>query len=215
MRVTPTFIDPGAGPNVSDERFLPREWLRRMRPPVVTTRTSAAAQPIRVTVLLLLHVRLGDLGVQVWFGVVPNLVTHVLLGTIFIKKLNKEIFPIKQRIFLIKSRAIPILDTSSADHRYFSSALQRPTRLGTKAVVFSKVSRPLIPRVRYVSPCGYRMKGMVYCPLPGLVTTYPRQSTIRKRQYLTSHGLMDNFSVTSLHVLVLNQSETERSSQST
>lgn len=64
--------------NLIDERFVPRDWIRSMRLPPVRTLTYEATHRIRVTGILLLYARIG-LRVCVWFGVVPDLVTRVLL----------------------------------------------------------------------------------------------------------------------------------------
>lgn len=83
-KTTPMVIYTGSEPNLIDKRFVPRDLLRSIRPPPVHTLTSSTSHPIRVSLILLLHVRLGYLRVRVWFRVDPNLVTRVLLGTNFI-----------------------------------------------------------------------------------------------------------------------------------
>lgn len=94
MLTTIIVIDTDAVPNLIDELFVPRKLLRTMRPPPVRTLSSFAAHPIRVTGILLLQICLGDLRFRVWFEVIPNLATRVLLGTTFI---NVDVAAILQR----------------------------------------------------------------------------------------------------------------------
>lgn len=58
---------------------------------------------------ILLHLNIGDLYVRVWFGVVKKRTGKVLLGTPFIEKFVKGIFPQDGFILPIHATTVPIL----------------------------------------------------------------------------------------------------------
>lgn len=47
----------------------------------------------------LLFVKIGELRIRVWFGVVENLAIYILLGTLFIDKYIREIFSSERNFF--------------------------------------------------------------------------------------------------------------------
>ena len=114
MVPTISVMDTGAGPNLVDKRILPPSWLDRIRPSPVANLSAAANQPIPVEGIVNLHVRLGDLCVRVWFGVVDNLVAPCILGTAFQDQYVRAILPMDRRIVPLHSRPVPILAAGSA-----------------------------------------------------------------------------------------------------
>lgn len=63
---------------------------------VSTKKNSAVKKPVKVLGTILLYVRIGDLHVKVWFGIVENLATGLLLGTLLINWFIHRIFPGKR-----------------------------------------------------------------------------------------------------------------------
>lgn len=99
LKTTSIVIYTGARYSFIDEKLLLRDWIRSMRPPLVRTLTFAAANPISVYAIFLLNVWIGELPVRVSFGVLPNLVTRVLLVNTLINKIIKGTFPIENVSF--------------------------------------------------------------------------------------------------------------------
>lgn len=70
---------------------------------------AAGRQAIFVIVIVLLHLYIGDLEVCAWFGAVEILAVSVLLGTSFIDRFIKVIFPGERKIVPHYSKPVAIL----------------------------------------------------------------------------------------------------------
>lgn len=74
----------GAGPNLVNKSFLHSTWMGRIERQHFLKMRSANRQPTSLGELIMFHLRIGDVRIQVWFGVVINLPVYVLLDTSFI-----------------------------------------------------------------------------------------------------------------------------------
>lgn len=70
--------------------------------------TAATKLAINVEGTILLHVRLGDLIVRTWFGVVANLAVPLRLGTSYIDRFVKGIFPQYRKVVPFHSQPVAI-----------------------------------------------------------------------------------------------------------
>lgn len=72
---------------------------------------TANGKVVSVEGIMHLYVRMGDLRVRSWFGVVENLVIDVLLGTSFMYRCIRRIFPSEQKIVSLHSRPLANIST--------------------------------------------------------------------------------------------------------
>jgi len=109
-------LDTGAGPNLINKDFLPPSWTDKIRPAQDPGLIAATRQAVSIEGVILLHVRVGELRVRVWFGVVSKLAVPALLGTSFIDSFIRAILPLDRKILPLHSPPVAILDsyTSSA-----------------------------------------------------------------------------------------------------
>lgn len=84
MKSVAAVLDTGAGQTLIDSRFIPSDWSNRIKMVRDPKLTGATSEKRNLTGFILLHIRLGDLRVRAWFGVVENFAVKVLLGTSFI-----------------------------------------------------------------------------------------------------------------------------------
>lgn len=70
---------------------------------------SASDRLVHVKGMIMRFVRLGTLHTRVHFGVVDSLAVPLLVGTSFIDRCFKAIFPIERVIFPIQSRPVPTI----------------------------------------------------------------------------------------------------------
>lgn len=77
---------------------------------------------MKVAKVILLQVRLGDLTVNIWLGVVEGLTLKVLLGMSLIEKLIKYTSPMDPVIEPVRSYLVPINDISADEEAAFQSA---------------------------------------------------------------------------------------------
>ena len=109
MVPTPILLDTGATINLIHYDFLPEEWKSKMRQYKGKTVRTANDGGIHILGVIKLRVQLGDLKVNVWFGVSRNLIQRVILGTPFYYRFIKGIFPQERKVVPIDSKPVPIL----------------------------------------------------------------------------------------------------------
>lgn len=73
--------------------------------------TAATKQTVQVEVVVLLHVRIGDHCVRIWFVSVSRLAVDLLLGTSVMEYFMKAILPKKRKIVPDSSRPVALLYT--------------------------------------------------------------------------------------------------------
>lgn len=74
-------VDTGAGPDLIRRSSLPSIWTNNIRAIKDPGMTGATKSNVIVDGVILIYVRLGDLRVKAWFGVVTLLTVPLLLGT--------------------------------------------------------------------------------------------------------------------------------------
>lgn len=60
MHQVTDILDTGVGPNLDIKAFIPTDWKRRMKLVHDPGLSAATNTPVRVDVILSLHVRIGD-----------------------------------------------------------------------------------------------------------------------------------------------------------
>lgn len=73
---------------------------------------------------ILLHSRFESVCVRVWYGVVPKLDVHMLLGISFIEKYFRFIFPFDRKV--VPSHSQPVAILSANHHRVLTSSQEAP-----------------------------------------------------------------------------------------
>lgn len=102
---------PGARPNLIWEEVLQPDWHGAFRVENQRSPQTATSQEVSIGDTVSLHVWIWDSRVRVFLGVVRNLAVFALLGTSFIDKFVKGIFPSKQKIVLYNSAPAETLAT--------------------------------------------------------------------------------------------------------
>jgi hypothetical protein len=115
MITTPVLVDTGATMNLIAAKFLPPEWRSKIRPYNGREVESANKTTLTILGLLPLYVRMGDLKVKVWFAVTQDLCARVLLGTPFIDRFIKGMFPPERKIVPQDSPPVQILAIDEPD----------------------------------------------------------------------------------------------------
>lgn len=83
----------GSGPNLIRKSSIPPILTYRIRAMKHPGLTAATNQSVSVDGVILLHVLLGELPVKVFFSVVTHLGVPLLLGTSFIDRFVRGIYP--------------------------------------------------------------------------------------------------------------------------
>lgn len=105
--------------------------------------TAAGRQEISVIENILLHVRIGDLQVRVFFGVVKSLALSVILWKSFIYRSIKGIFPGERKILRHQSKRVSIL-ASFADN-LISTVLEETANKVHSTPLFRVTKQVLLP----------------------------------------------------------------------
>lgn len=98
-----------ASPNLIREKFFRQGWHKLIGPDNSPDVKSTTSESVRVLDIITLHVRMGDGGVRVDFGVVRNLVVNVLLGTNFIDRFAKDIFKVGRKVVFYNFKPAQIM----------------------------------------------------------------------------------------------------------
>lgn len=105
-------LDTDAGINlVSFLLFSPQftNGIKRKTMPHIRTDTL---KPLRLKRTILLHVRLGNLFLRIWFGNVHNLLVDMLLGTFSIDCFIRQMFSAKRKVVSCRSHPEAILSAT-------------------------------------------------------------------------------------------------------
>lgn len=84
---------------------------------------TATQEPLRMEGTMHLHVRLGDVPVRVWAGIVHNPVVNMILCDSFINRCICGIFSVKPKVVPMHFYLVAILSATPRDHRLCTSTL--------------------------------------------------------------------------------------------
>ena len=231
MITSPLLVDTGATMNLVNHNFLPPTWKDAIIPYQCSSVKYANKSSLTIVGVIRLYVQIGGLRVKVYFGVVRNLVTRVLVGTPFINKFVRGIFPQEQRIVPSDSDPVRILATNSpemlmdrevmalgddvsdvTDEGYESRDLlfDGPTELTTAATELASLQAARDDNVRVARktflPPWSETKVLVKCATPGLIVLNPLQEQRDRRPYRAARGVYDNYPGKDFYILVANVS---------
>lgn len=199
MRPVIGILDTGAGPNLVAKDFLPSEWQQRIKPIRDPGLVAATKEAMVLQEMILLCVRLGDLEVRAWFGVVDRLAVRLLLGTSFIDRFVKAIFPQDKCLLPMQSKPVAIIDevTKAVD----VGAVEK--KLSDEGDETGKNHTIWVAQGRHIAPMT-TSKVLVNSTAPGrsYIVTHPRLTN--RRMSLVAQGLMDITARRPFYVLVSN-----------
>ena len=231
MIASPLLVDTGATMNLVHYNFLPPQWKDEIQPYSGSTVKSANKSSLDIVGVIRLYVRVGTLRVKVRFGVVRHLVTRILVGTPFVNKFVKGIFPQEQRIVPADSDPVPILATNSPEmltHREImalgdnvsdvtesdcesrDSLFDGPEELTTAATELLTLQAARDDNIRvakktFLQPWS-ETPVLVKCAIPGLIIINPLQEGRDRRLYRAARGVYDNYPGKDFYILVANLS---------
>lgn len=109
MFVVTSLLDTGAGPNLVNNAFLPREWQRKVVSTPSPSLRTATRETVKVEGIVRTFVQIGDLRVRAWSGVVENLAVDILLGTSFIDRFIISILAGERKVVPYHSCSVSII----------------------------------------------------------------------------------------------------------
>lgn len=129
-------LDTGAGPNYINEDFLPlvcKEFDKSIERRQVQT---GICKVVNDEVIVPLFVRIRDLHVRTWLGIVESLPVDVLLGTDFFNGCMRHIFTTEQKVVLCHLRPVATISTKNSINYIYAetTVFNENTKLGNDAV---------------------------------------------------------------------------------
>jgi len=105
-------LDTGAGPNLVHADVLPRSALDSLRTGKLPTVRDASRRALTILGALPLYLRLGSLQVKVWFLVATNLAAQCILGTSFVDRYVRAIYPRLRKVTFHDAAPVGIVSAS-------------------------------------------------------------------------------------------------------
>ena len=97
MLTTAILIDTGATINLISDAFVPNAWNATMKPYLGRGVKATNKATLDVIGVIKLKVAIGDLRLQVWFGVSRSVAKRVILGTPFYYRFVRATFPLEHK----------------------------------------------------------------------------------------------------------------------
>ena len=186
-------LDTGAGPNLVNRNDLPREWMKKIRLIRNVKLTSASRNAMNLVGVLPLFIRMGDLKVRVWFGVVENLAVPVLLGTSYIDRFVQGIFPQERKVVPNDSRPVAILSSFAVDPTTNMVIDEDEVLTVDENTIPNKVSRDVLIRVAKQTTLPPMSETIVTVTTKGaglmLLSSHP--NLLKTRTAVLAQGVMD------------------------
>lgn len=98
MNTTVPLLHTGDGVNLIYVALIPLGWRTSIKKEALLKLRTTTKQPLYNERLVLLHLRLGDLCTQVWFGIASQIADDMLVGNAFIDHFIHRIFPLEQMV---------------------------------------------------------------------------------------------------------------------
>lgn len=102
-------LDTGRGVNIINSRPIQGNCKQKIKNHLTPKFQTAIKEPLTFLETILLLVHIGTLRDEVWFGLVENLAVDILLGTHYIERYIRRIFPGERKGVPCHSDPIPIL----------------------------------------------------------------------------------------------------------
>lgn len=95
INMAKSFVDSGAGPNLSHKLFVHPTWEPHAKRQDSTTLSCANKQPTRSEQVIMLRLQIDNIFMLVWFGVVEDLAVDFLQGISSFDRYDRGISPTK------------------------------------------------------------------------------------------------------------------------
>ena len=152
-------LDTGAGAEIIHERLLPPNWRENAAKRLTRRVTDASRNAMALSVVVFLHVQIGDMTTRAYLLVASNLAVNTILGTEFIDRHVKGILPKERRVIFRHGETINLLGSArrpdgdrNATQRLPSKTTPNKVRVA-KQVVLSPMSKvPVLVTTRGPRP---------------------------------------------------------------
>ena len=198
-------LDTGAGPNLVDYGRLPEKWKKKIKKVKRVSMTSASKDKMNLVGVIPIVIRLGDLKVRVWFGVIEELAVPVLLGTSFADRFIQGIFPQERKVVPNDSGPVAILSTLVKDPETNLLVEQDPLLCVKDQSDDKREIRFRVAKKRTIPPMS-EAPVTVTTNAGGLMMLSPHPNLFKSRTALTAQGIMEVVPHTPFKVLVANLS---------
>ena len=206
-------IDTGCGPAVIRSSELPPDW-RRFQVPLVEDPGLADANnnPLLITEMVRLKVRLGNKTTKVSFYVAPNLAVPAILGTGYLNRYVRCIFPMDQMIEIKDGSLVAILSSQRSAKQQGESVVderqqmkeEAPRReIDTTTHVVRLATGVTVPPMTQV---GIRVR----CKGGGLCYLEPKSSLFERHQLRVANGVCEVTPDQPFTIMMANFSEKKR-----
>ena len=206
MRVTLVGIDTCATISLIDKKLLTDDMIEKIEPCNDVLLRAANNTQFRPEGQIKLFIRLHDLVVPFYVGVINDLPAGFLLGTTFHDKYIEKVLPVQQQIVPIESRPMPILQVNGEKSFNNVETIHEPQPL----LPFDEtdgLDRPLYAvKPIMIEPYSQRLVP-VRVDATGLVAISPHPNLYAKRQCQTANGIAQVEKGRTFYVWVANFSE--------
>ncbi|CAN8075422.1 unnamed protein product [Agarophyton chilense] len=111
-RLTTAVLDTGAGLNLVHSKLLPFDWQDFVQARKTPRITDASRRPMDIKGIVPLYIHLERFKIRTWFLVCPSLGADAILGTSFIDRYIKAIYPGLRKVAFYRPPSIPIISSA-------------------------------------------------------------------------------------------------------
>lgn len=203
MHPTTSQLDTGAGLNLVWKELLPLEWQKLVessRDPVLV---AATKESVTIQGVILLHIRLEELCVRAWFGLVPRLAVRRLLGTSLIDHFIGGRFPQEKCLLPIHSKPVAI------DHLTSTLTPMTAVSEGLEPLEGTEDDEERITLPEQVAHCRQIIpmstaEVLVVSGSTGLSSIFKHPNHFKRILSFVSQGVVDNVTGRPFHLLMSN-----------
>lgn len=166
-------LDTATGLNLINANLIHLEWINRVKHTDLPRFRTATKEPIHLQGTILLHHQIGNLNTRVWFSIFPNLAVDLLLGTSFVDRFIRGIFPGERKVEPWHSQPVAI----RASHHKENSETNAPiTADNSPKPADTSDAHPVRLARQMMIPPNTAKTIMVTTTASGLLTIIPRPS---------------------------------------
>lgn len=194
MHASVCFLDTGDSTNLCRLEMLLQVWAIPIKRRNLPSLRAAREQPHALNTFIHLHLRLGDLQMQVWFGVAPHFAVNVLPSMSFNDRFVREIFQSEQKIAPWHSHPLAVLarrrSPVAATSALFSSALSNNTNC--KPVQNEFKTNPVRTARHLVMPPSAAARVLMTSTTSRLLLIQPLFQNLSRQTTLAVRGIMND-----------------------
>ena len=181
--------DTAAGVCLVDRSEIPPPSKHLIEPCGDVIIKSATNHEVLVEEMIKLTLRIGDLTVDYYFGIVDDLPPKLLVGTSFINKYIQSIKPLKRKIYPIHSRPVPLIACKTEDKTFGINTIHTPT--APTWTEETEIHVPLRVARQCVIPANCQKLVTVYANADGLLSVQSESKLFRTRQCQVANGIAE------------------------